>query len=141
MIAEQDLLKERANLLKYAKKITRDNDAEDLVQETFTRALEYSQDIPKHHLHDFLICTLKRLFFDDKKKGCRPSQRHYLLNHSRIDYRYPNQEQIVELNNLWKLPFANLAFASAVGYTYEEISDKVNIPKSTVRKRILTFIK
>ena len=114
--------------------------AEDLVQETFVKALmrpEVMEDLSPSKRRAWLFRTFKNLFFDRYRRAVLENE--YTQNHLP---GYAEDPGIQEIENalllqsispqdraIFQLRFFN-------GYTAEEISQMLNLPPGTVRSRL-----
>ncbi len=138
------------NPLKYfALKLTADNeDAEDLLQETFLKALKYKDKFEdKTNLKAWLYTIMKNTFINNYRRAVRKrtiidnTDDDYFVNstktHSPIspesEYNYKEISKVIEeLNDECKIPFQ----MHNDGYKYKEIADELEMPIGTVKSRI-----
>ena len=138
------------NPLKYfALKLTADNeDAEDLLQETFLKALKYKDKFQeKTNLKAWLYTIMKNTFINNYRRAVRKrtiidnTADDFFVNstktHSPIspesEYNYKEITKTVDLlNDECRIPFK----MHNEGYKYKEIADELNMPIGTVKSRI-----
>lgn len=138
------------NPLKYfALKLTSDNeDAEDLLQETFLKALKYKDKFKeKTNLKAWLYTIMKNTFINNyRRKSKRKTimdntEDDFFLNSSKhrspvspdSEYNYKEITKTVEaLNDECRIPFK----MHNEGYKYKEIADELSMPIGTVKSRI-----
>ncbi len=138
------------NLLKYfALKLTSNTeDAEDLLQETFLKALRYKDKFESHtNLKSWLYTIMKNTFINNYRRSVR--KRNIMTNSDDYDYikpsisaspvspesEYRHQElskSIDALSDDCKIPFK----MHNDGYKYKEIAEELNLPIGTVKSRI-----
>jgi RNA polymerase sigma-70 factor (ECF subfamily) len=138
------------NPLKYfALKLTADNeDAEDLLQETFLKALKYKDKFQeKTNLKAWLYTIMKNTFINNYRRAVR---KRTIIDNTADDFfvnstkqRSPispeseyNYKEIIktveELNDECRIPFK----MHNEGYKYKEIADELDMPIGTVKSRI-----
>lgn len=137
-------------LLKYfALKLTSNSeDAEDLLQETFLKALKYKDKFEAHtNLKSWLYTIMKNTFINNYRRSVR--KRNIMTNSDDYDYIKPDlssspvspessfnfkelNETIEQLNDDCKIPFK----MHNEGFKYKEIADDLNLPIGTVKSRI-----
>lgn len=138
------------NPLKYfALKLTADNeDAEDLLQETFLKALKYKDKFQeKTNLKAWLYTIMKNTFINNYRRKVRKrtimdnTDDDYFVNSSKKvspispESVYNHKEirkTVANLNDECKIPF-QMHFD---GFKYKEIADHLNMPIGTVKSRI-----
>ncbi len=143
---QQSLLKEENNLRNFAYSLTWDkNDAEDLLQETFLRAM-LKRDTYSNKFKSWIFTVMRHIFYNnirDKKVHAEDledeTQDNTAIN---TTPGYTNT-----LDRIFKKDICNKIMALsdekreaflllAEGYKYEEIAEKLNIPLSLVKSRI-----
>jgi DNA-directed RNA polymerase specialized sigma24 family protein len=130
MFTEQQLILVIPSLKKYAKKLDYKN-YEDLVQDTLEKAWgnRDKYDNTKGSLKSWMLSAMHNIYYTSLfERGFRRGQVPKILTVSidRIKYEKrinPNQEHIISLNELEKLPNYYLAFYKALGYSLEEIME------------------
>ncbi len=141
-----DIVLHVPELRRYARQLTRDNTAaDDLLQETLTRALA------KLHLYDpsgsfkgWLCTIMKNLFLDDRRRRQKwPACSFIEQEHGATRFRKPEQIDRLVLKELktaiGRLPEAQRAVLIGVvahGWSYEQASEKLGVAIGTVRSRL-----
>lgn len=143
-------LVELQNPLKYfALKLTTDNaDAEDLLQETFLKALKYKDKFADQtNLKAWLYTIMKNTFINNYRRAARTrtiidsTQEAYYVNSSasvssispESEYNFKEVSKTVNnLNDDCRIPFT----MHNEGYKYKEIAKQLDMPIGTVKSRI-----
>jgi RNA polymerase sigma-70 factor, ECF subfamily len=141
-----DIVLHVPELRRYARQLTRDNNAaDDLLQETLTRALN------KLHLYDpsgsfkgWLCTIMKNLFLDDRRRRQKwPACTFIEQEHGAPRCRKPEQIDRLVLKELriaiQQLPEAQRAVLIGVvahGWSYEQASERLGVAIGTVRSRL-----
>lgn len=138
------------NPLKYfALKLTADNeDAEDLLQETFLKALKYKDKFQeKTNLKAWLYTIMKNTFINNYRRKVKRktimdnTDDDYFVNSTKqsspispeSEYNYKEISKTVnELNDECRIPFK----MHNEGYKYKEIAEELEMPIGTVKSRI-----
>ena len=138
------------NPLKYfALKLTADNeDAEDLLQETFLKALKYKDKFQeKTNLKAWLYTIMKNTFINNYRRKVKRktimdnTDDDYFVNSTKqsspispeSEYNYKEITKTVNaLNDECRIPFQ----MHNEGYKYKEIADELEMPIGTVKSRI-----
>ncbi|NJO03408.1 MAG: RNA polymerase sigma factor [Bacteroidia bacterium] len=137
------------SLRAFALKLTKNQqDAEDLIQETFLRAYVHQDKFTKGtNLMSWLYTILKNLFINNYRKAAtRKTVFDAPQNIQRINSTSTEveneafstitmeeiQNAIDKLNNLYRVPF----LMHYQGYKYQEIADELSLPLGTVKNRI-----
>lgn len=138
------------NPLKYfALKLTSDNeDAEDLLQETFLKALKYKDKFQERtNLKAWLYTIMKNTFINNYRRKVRKrtimdnTDDDYFVNSTKqkspiepdSEFNHKEIMKTVEaLNDECRIPF-QLHFQ---GFKYKEIADELEMPIGTVKSRI-----
>jgi RNA polymerase sigma-70 factor (ECF subfamily) len=138
------------NPLKYfALKLTADNeDAEDLLQETFLKALKYKDKFQeKTNLKAWLYTIMKNTFINNYRRKVKRktimdnTDDDYFVNSTKqsspispeSEYNYKEITKTVnELNDECRIPFK----MHNEGYKYKEIAEELEMPIGTVKSRI-----
>lgn len=138
------------NQLKFfALKLTTDNeDAEDLLQETFLKALKYKNKFQEEtNLKAWLYTIMKNTFINNYRRNVRKrtiidtTDDDYFVNSTKKvspispESSYNHLEimkTVEELNDECRIPF-QMHFD---GYKYKEIADELGMPIGTVKSRI-----
>lgn len=133
----------------YALSLTTNSErADDLLQETFLKALTYRNKFrPDTNFKAWMYTIMKNTFINDYrrnvkiKKNFDGASNDFHLNHSK-DYAYPApdsfystkeiNENIDALESEYKVPFTMFLD----GYKYKEIADELELPLGTVKSRI-----
>lgn len=143
-------LVELQNPLKYfALKLTTDSaDAEDLLQETFLKALKYKDKFADQtNLKAWLYTIMKNTFINNYRRAARTrtiidsTQEAYYVNSSasvssispESEYNFKEVSKTVDrLNDDCRIPFT----MHNEGYKYKEIAKELDMPIGTVKSRI-----
>jgi RNA polymerase sigma-70 factor (ECF subfamily) len=140
----------------FALRLTGDeDDADDLVQETFLKAFRFFDKFEKGtNCKAWLFRIMKNSFINDYRKHTKePNKVDYedvqnfyeTIKSDEVETKHYEQDVFTNLlddqisNAIGKLPedFRTVIILSDIeGFTYEEISDFVNIPVGTVRSRL-----
>ena len=143
------LLGQQKKLLFYAMSLTSDTDnANDLLQETFLKALTYSSKFTQDTNFAAWVSTImKNTFINNYRRNMKTrntfdiSNNQFQLNiekdkgYSTPETIYHSKEIIERINSLeseYKIPF-NMFLE---GYKYKEIAEGLNLPLGTVKSRI-----
>lgn len=138
------------NVLKYfALKLTTDmDDAEDLLQETFLKALKYRDKFEEHtNLKSWLYTIMKNTFINNYRRSVR--KRNIMTSADDKDYIRPaahvspvspesvyNHKEIAKkvesISDDCRVPFK----MHYEGYKYKEIAEALDLPIGTVKSRI-----
>ena len=145
------LLGQQEKLLFYAMSLTSDTDnAQDLLQETFLKALTYSDKFTHNTNFKAWVCTImKNTFINNYRRNMNAkntfvtSNNEFQLN-SEPDKGYPSPESIYNskdiikcIDNLedeYKIPL-NMFIE---GFRYKEIAEELNLPIGTIKSRIFS---
>ncbi len=140
-------------LHRYATRLVKDSHkAEDLVQETFIRAmghLELLKQLNRHQRQAWLCRVLKNLFLDEQRARQREeflmeqlSQQAQLMEQVRLN-SHP-MLQVLQKDLLDQIPerYRELLYKHYVlGMTSKEIAEELRIPAATVRSRLHLALK
>ena len=143
------LLEQQDRLLYYAKSLTSDTDkAQDLLQETFLKALTYSDKFTHNtNFKAWIYTIMKNTFINDYRRSMNTKNTFEIANNEfnlKIDKDkgYPSPESIYNskeiikcinaLEDEYKTPF-NLFLE---GFKYKEIAEELNLPLGTIKSRI-----
>lgn len=144
-------LESHSALLKnFALKLTQDiNDANDLVQETFLKAMMYSSKFKEGtNLKGWLMTIMRNTFINGYRRNTKrktfmdTQEEQYIIDSAQTFNTYNDGESKFirrDLSNaISKLPHdLKEAFElNAKGFKYHEIAEKVNVPLGTVKTRI-----
>lgn len=136
----QALVEQFSHLRNFALTITRNPDtAEDLVQDTFVRALQRGGQLQcKDRLQPWLFRILRNLHTDYYRRAARRETQETPPDAAlSVPARQEQQIYFGEVAQaLDKLPAGDLLTASAMQYSYEEIAFDQQLPVGTVRSRI-----
>lgn len=146
-IFEQALTEQRDALCRYAYLLTTDNNkADDLVQETFYKALKYRNRFQSNsNLKAWLFTIMKNTFINDYRRQGRINSvidadaHDFVVNNRKSDDNPERDFRLKEVNNMinsldpaYKVPF--LMYEN--GYKYQEISNELGLCLGTVKSRI-----
>ena len=146
-IFEQALTEQRDALCRYAYLLTTDNNkADDLVQETFYKALKYRNRFQSNsNLKAWLFTIMKNPFINDYRRQGRINSvidadaHEFVVNNRKSDDNPERNFRLKEVNNMinsldpaYKVPF--LMYEN--GYKYQEISNELGLCLGTVKSRI-----
>ncbi|MDP4185281.1 MAG: sigma-70 family RNA polymerase sigma factor [Bacteroidota bacterium] len=143
------LLSLKDRLMYYALSLTSDPDkANDLVQETFLKALYYRDKFTQNTNFSAWVHTImKNTFINDYRKKVKARNTFYGSNNelhlkfakSKLypspDSFFSSKEIVKEIRNLtdeYRIPFRMFLD----GYKYKEIAEQLNLPLGTVKSRI-----
>ncbi|MFZ5430409.1 MAG: sigma-70 family RNA polymerase sigma factor [Bacteroidota bacterium] len=133
----------------YALSLTADSEkANDLLQETFLKALTYRDKFAQNtNFKAWIYTIMKNTFINDYRRGIKTkntfegSTGDYHITSTR-DKVYPSPDSFYstrEINNTiqdleddYRIPFTMFL----EGYKYKEIADELNLPLGTVKSRI-----
>lgn len=143
------LLGQQEKLLIYAIRLTSDPDnAQDLVQETFLKALTYSDKFTQNtNFKGWVFTIMKNTFINNYRRKMKTKNafgtnaNEFQLNIVK-DKGYPSPESIYNskeitkcidaLEDAYKVPFSLFL----EGFKYKEIAEKLNMPLGTIKSRI-----
>jgi RNA polymerase sigma-70 factor (ECF subfamily) len=144
---DKDLLELEGSLTRFAYSLTsNENDAKDLVQETFLRALIYREQYEDDtNLRAWAFAIMRNTFINNYRKSIKhattfdSSDNQFLIN-SRPDDLTPESSfsaneinsKIDSLDPEFRIPFK----MHTSGYKYKEIADSLNLKIGTVKSRI-----
>ena len=146
-IFEQALTEQRDALCRYAYLLTTDNNkADDLVQETFYKALKYRNRFQSNsNLKAWLFTIMKNTFINDYCRQGRINSvidadaHDFVVNNRKSDDNPERNFRLKEVNTMinsldpaYKVPF--LMYEN--GYKYQEISNELGLCLGTVKSRI-----
>ena len=146
-IFEQALTEQRDALCRYAYLLTTDsNKADDLVQETFYKALKYRNRFQSNsNLKAWLFTIMKNTFINDYRRQGRINSvidadaHDFVVNNRKSDDNPERNFRLKEVNTMinsldpaYKVPF--LMYEN--GYKYQEISNELGLCLGTVKSRI-----
>ena len=146
-IFEQALTEQRDALCRYAYLLTTDNNkADDLVQETFYKALKYRNRFQSNsNLKAWLFTIMKNTFINDYRRQGRINSvidadaHDFVVNNRKSDDNPERNFRLKEVNTMinsldpaYKVPF--LMYEN--GYKYQEISNELGLCLGTVKSRI-----
>ena len=146
-IFEQALTEQRDALCRYAYLLTTDNNkADDLVQETFYKALKYRNRFQSNsNLKAWLFTIMKNTFINDYRRQGRINSvidadaHEFVVNNRKSDDNPERNFRLKEVNTMinsmdpaYKVPF--LMYEN--GYKYQEISNELGLCLGTVKSRI-----
>lgn len=144
------LINEHSQFLhQLAMKLTRrTEDAEDLTQETFYKAIKYQD---KYHegtnLKGWLYTIMKNTFINNYRRAKNQNtfvddtENRYFINSGEVS-KTVSTDSIIDHDNIMKqIESVDKTYLEAFmmhynGYKYEEIADKLDIPLGTVKSRI-----
>ena len=144
---EKEILELETNLSRYAYSLTSNrDDAKDLVQETFFKALNNQEKFNEHtNIKAWVYTIMKNTFINDyrrrtKRQTMFSSDVHeYVLNNSPADLGPETDFGFRELNKVvnslepeFRIPFQ----MHDNGYKYQEIADELGLHLGTVKSRI-----
>ncbi len=143
------LLTLQKNLIKFAYKLTEDkDDAEDLLQETYLKALKCcNQFVDESNFEGWTFTIMKHTFINNYRRSIRQNafrdttNDHFFINQSRAncsdnpDSIFSEKEiaqNIENLHEMYREPFKMHIY----GFSYKEISQELNLPIGTIKSRI-----
>ncbi len=143
------ILQERSLLKNFALKLTMNQeDAKDLLQDTYLKALKYKDKFAEStNLKAWLCVIMKNTFINNYRRQSRAKQfmitvDDILTVNSSAAYKSNNVEssldvkeitnEIEKLKDEYRIPFNRYN----EGFKYKEISDELHIPIGTVKSRI-----
>jgi RNA polymerase sigma-70 factor (ECF subfamily) len=145
-----NLLTSNAQYLRgFALKFTRDSqDADDLLQDTFMKAIRYKDNFQEGtNIKGWLYTIMRNIFINNYKRKqfqktiTDTTDNNYYINSS-VNYSFDSitsqisekdiWEQINGLSDDYRIPFSMFL----KGYHYDEIADHLQIPMGTVKSRI-----
>jgi RNA polymerase sigma factor (sigma-70 family) len=140
------LINLETNLKSFAWTFTRDaDDAQDLTQETFVKAIIYrNYYTPQTNFKAWVFTIMRNIFINQYRRKSKAkvifdfSSDNYLMNsisstdsNNLVDFQQITKE-ISNLEDEYKIPF-ELHFN---GFKYKEISEQLDLPIGTVKSRI-----
>ena len=146
---ENNLIDLKENLLRFAQTLTSDkDDAKDLLQETFLRALKYCDKfVQNDNLKAWTYTIMKNIFINSYRRSVRyntfndQTKDGFYLNYIHASssdnpdsvYTSKEIEKIIEnLDDNFKIPFK----MHQEGFKYKEIAEKLDMNIGTVKSRI-----
>lgn len=143
------LLGQQKKLLIYAIRLTSDTEnAQDLLQETFLKALTYSDKFTlNNNFKGWVFTIMKNTFINDYRRkmkvkntfGAASNEFHLSAE---VDKVYPSPESIYNskeiisnidnLDDEYKIPFKMFL----QGFKYKEIAEELDLPIGTIKSRI-----
>ncbi|MFA6335686.1 MAG: RNA polymerase sigma factor [Bacteroidales bacterium] len=146
-IFEKEILELETNLSRYAYSLTSNkDDAKDLVQETFFKALNNQEKFNEHtNIKAWVYTIMKNTFINDYRRRTKRQTlfsedvHEYVLNSRPSDLGPESDFGYRELNNVvnelepeFRIPFQ----MHDNGYKYQEIADELGLHLGTVKSRI-----
>lgn len=145
----QQLILLQDTLRFFAKQLTHDDDdAQDLLQETFMKALSYkSYYREKSNLKAWLFTIMKNTFINQYRRKVRfntlvdkTDEKHFINKTNKSDPNEPQtmlnlkeiEKEVGNLDDTYRKPFQ----MHCDGYMYKEIADKLEVPVGTIKSRI-----
>lgn len=133
----------------FAMGFTRDReDANDLVQETFVKALRYKNNFREGtNIKGWLYTIMRNIFINNYKKKrfqntiVDQTDNQFFLN-SNQDYHHDSVTSLINIDDIQsaiaglKYDFRKPFSMFLDGFHYDEIADELNIPMGTVKSRI-----
>lgn len=141
------LLEQQAHLLRYARSLTPNNeDANDLLQETFLRALLFQSSYQEGtNLRAWVFTIMRHTFINHYRRNARKNTAFDNTDNQLLLNSRPSNVQTDELTNCnemnqaveqlsddFRVPFE----MHTQGYKYREIADKLDLCIGTVKSRI-----
>ncbi len=143
------ILREKNSLTSFAYSLTRNiDDALDLLQDTYVKAISYRSKFEENtNLRAWLFTIMKNTFINAYHKNKRvrrmtsSSDEQSVYNtfshvsHNSLEGKLRAKEilrEIASLDKDYRLPFS----LHYVGYKYEEIAERMDLPLGTVKSRI-----
>lgn len=132
-------------LRRYAVSLTRNkHDAEDLVQETLTRAFEQRHQLrAENNVRGWLMSILHNVFISDWRRRRGPAGEQVRLDELSDAVVGPSQEHAVRLMQIQRafmhLPAdqrAALHLVTVEGLSYQEAADALKVPVGTLMSRL-----
>lgn len=144
-----ELLALSEKLRYYALSLTADSEkADDLVQETFLKALTYRDKFAENtNFKAWIYTIMKNTFINDYRRNMKSKNTFEGMGNdyhitSTQDHAYPSPDSIygakeigntiTDLEDDYRIPFTMFLD----GYKYKEIADELNLPLGTVKSRI-----
>ncbi len=147
---QNSLIQHETALKGFAYKFTNDNEeAQDLLQETYLKALRYrSKFQAKTNISAWLYTIMRNTFINNYRRAVRANtildktSEQYFINTSKAQNDEHNPESVMAYNDLlkkvealhddYRVPFEMYN----TGFKYKEIADELNLPIGTVKSRI-----
>lgn len=143
------LLQQQNQLLHFAMSLTADTEeAQDLLQETFLKALIYTDKFTQNtNFRAWVYTIMKNTFINNYRRNIKGKNTFDTSNNdfhlkSQKDNDYPSPESIYcskeiikcinDLGDEYKIPFNRFL----EGFSYKEIAEELKIPLGTVKSRI-----
>ncbi len=109
-------------------------DAEDLLQAAYVKALSNTDQFKGGNLAGWLTRIMFTTFMDNKRRN----QRTVLMSEPPEDVAFPNQEASYALNRAIEVLGNNsMLLPNAYGYTRDEIASHTNLSKAKVHRTIV----
>jgi RNA polymerase sigma-70 factor (ECF subfamily) len=144
---DTDLLALEKSLSRFAYSLTaNENDAKDLVQDTFLKALIYRDQFEDNtNLRAWAFAIMRNTFINNYRKNIKhattfdSSDNQFLINNRQDELTPESSVSANEINSKinsldpeFRIPFKMHTF----GYKYKEIADSLNLKIGTVKSRI-----
>jgi RNA polymerase sigma factor (sigma-70 family) len=143
------LLGQQEKLMFYAMNLTSDTDsAHDLLQETFLKALVYSDKFTQDTNFKAWVYTIMKNTFINNYRRKMNSKKTFEIGNNEFhlkfenDKGYPSPESIINSKEITKCinslesDYKNPFNMFLEGYKYKEIAEKLDLPLGTVKSRI-----
>jgi len=146
---ENRILAYQKSLLLFAFSLTRDADnANDLVQETYLRALQYSHHFKMDtNMKAWLFRIMKNIFINDYRRG-QLTKAHFdsyelktELNIAETNQQFDPEKKLEHQEVMQKMKGLDAYYSKPLqmfveGFHYKEIADELQLPIGTVKSRI-----
>ena len=112
--------------------------AEDLLADTFVRAITAESEIQSPTARGYLVAIARNLWFENLRRGRKQPSTPPSAAHMHPDKAIELERVLMALEALPETLRDPLVLYAQGGLSYEEISAQLNIPMATVKVRIFT---